>query len=171
MRARRLSDRLNRLAERITVALLVAMVAVILLQVLTRYLLQRPLSWSEEVGRYLFIWLIFLGSSVCLKREGHVAVTLLLSWLPEGARRGVLIGGRWLVGAFLVILAVEGLRMLPVVAPQRSPAVQLSMAWVYAAVPFSALLMLLHLLAVPLPPPPPGNPREAPSEHGPLPPR
>ena len=72
-----LCDRLNR-ANELVIALLAAVtVAVTLLQVVFRYVLGSSLSWSEELARYLFIWVIFLGVASAARRGQHMAVEAL----------------------------------------------------------------------------------------------
>ncbi|CAK7003173.1 MAG: 2,3-diketo-L-gulonate TRAP transporter small permease protein YiaM [Desulfovibrio sp.] len=65
------------LEETLIFTTLSAMSIIIALQVLMRYGFQASLSWSEEIARYLFIWLIYIGISYGVKKNAHVAVTAL----------------------------------------------------------------------------------------------
>lgn len=67
---------------------LAATVLLGLTQVVLRYVFNAPLTWSEEAGRYLFVWSVFLGMAIAYGRGEHVKVTTLVDLLPAAARRG-----------------------------------------------------------------------------------
>ena len=62
---------LNNIEEFIVVPLVAVMTAVIILQVFFRYVLKGSLPWSEELSRYLMIWVTFVGASIGVKRGAH----------------------------------------------------------------------------------------------------
>jgi len=64
----------NRGFEKALIIGFIAMTAIIFLQVIFRYFLLQSLSWSEEVARYLFVWLTFLGASVVARSRSHIMV-------------------------------------------------------------------------------------------------
>lgn len=126
---------------------------VITLQIVSR-LFFTSVSWTEEVARFLLIWIAFLGAALAFQQGRHIAVTLLRDRLPSRAGR-VLAGAALLVGiAFLVALAVIGWRYTAMQSFQKSPSLRLQMTYVYAVMPLAALVMaglsaidLLRLLA------------------------
>ncbi len=59
------------------------MVTSILLQVFFRYAMNSPLYWSEEIARYAFVWLVFIGAAIASKRGAHIGVDYLVMHLPE----------------------------------------------------------------------------------------
>ena len=63
--------------------LLLAIFALIIFQVFTRYVLNMPLSWSEELARLLVVWLTFIGAGFVASRNAHIAVDLLAVYLPK----------------------------------------------------------------------------------------
>src|SRR5215217_5315414 len=65
---------LNRLAELLLASLVALTIAVTFLQVLFRYVLGSSLTWSEELSRYVFVWIIFIGVSVATRRGEHILV-------------------------------------------------------------------------------------------------
>jgi TRAP-type C4-dicarboxylate transport system permease small subunit len=75
---------LDRLLDGITVLILVVLLAVVGVQIFARYVLNHSLYWSEELARYLFIYLVFLGAAVALRRDGHIRVSFLVERLPAG---------------------------------------------------------------------------------------
>ena len=62
-RINRIYDKFNKLNEYFIIGLMAAMCLVLLAQVISRYLFGKPLTWSEELARYMFVWLALLGSA------------------------------------------------------------------------------------------------------------
>jgi len=152
--ARRWPDRLdalsasvNRVAE-VALALLTAtMIAVVLLQIVFRYVVQSSLSWSEELARYAFVWAIFLGASAATRRGQHIVMGAVVSVLPPGLQRAVALFAALVFIAFAALLAWLGVVLADHARPQVSTGLQISIAWVYAALPVGAALSLLHLVS------------------------
>jgi TRAP-type C4-dicarboxylate transport system permease small subunit len=71
----------------ITFAVFWALCGVVFLQFFTRYALNDSASWTEEVARYLLIYVVFLGSSMCVRLNRHIQVDLLYRYLPRRAGR------------------------------------------------------------------------------------
>lgn len=65
----------------------VTMIAVMLLQVFTRYVVNHPLAWTEELSRFSYIWAIFLGSIIAQRTKSHMTVTILVDALPAKIRK------------------------------------------------------------------------------------
>ncbi|MBP3731314.1 MAG: TRAP transporter small permease [Mailhella sp.] len=126
--------------------LMVAMMSVIFAQVVARYAFQHSLSWSEEIGRYIFVWITFLGMVLAYKAGAHVALDLLLSHM-RGAPKKLL----KLVNVALVIVLASGifisaLALFELGTMQESPALELPMHWVYSVIPVSGILLLYYAL-------------------------
>jgi TRAP-type C4-dicarboxylate transport system permease small subunit len=98
----RLTAALDRCACWVSIGLLAVIFVVMVLQVSCRYVLGSPLVWSEEVARYLYIWVCFLGAPIALRRGNHIAITLFVDWLPAKLTRGIAIF--WHVVAFLFLV-------------------------------------------------------------------
>lgn len=64
-------------------ALLIAIFGMIIFQVFTRYVLNMPLPWSEEVARLMVVWLTFVGAGFVASRNAHIAVDILAVYLPK----------------------------------------------------------------------------------------
>ncbi|MCL2000561.1 MAG: TRAP transporter small permease [Planctomycetes bacterium] len=64
----------------------VVMIVTMLLQVFTRYVINHPLPWTEELSRFSYIYAIFLGAILVQRSKHHMTVTLLVEKLPPGAR-------------------------------------------------------------------------------------
>ncbi len=139
-------NRLSRWLEMATVIPLVAagatMVAVVLAATFYRYVLNAPISWSEELARYLMIWIGLVGASVTLRHGEHIRITAIRDRLPAPVRLlGDLVVAA-LIGWFLWIMTVEGWAAAERGARQVSPALRVSMMWPLLAVPVAGALML-----------------------------
>jgi len=139
---------MDRAVNRLLAALLAAMLLVIAAQVWYRFVLNDPLSWSEELGRYLFVWLSFLGAAAGVRYQVHLGLDLFGKRVPAGLRRRVLLLANLLAQAFLIVVVFQGFRILGVVRFQSSPSLGISMAAPYLAVPVGALLMLVNSIRV-----------------------
>lgn len=137
--------RLTRLVEWILVALSILIFVVVFLQVLFRYLLRQPLFWSEELPRYLLIWMCFLAAALAQKHDAHINITLCLTPFSERARRALKILTEVVILVFLWILIYSGGLVTSITAHHRSTALQLPMGLVYAALPVGAILMSIYL--------------------------
>ena len=127
--------------------LLVTVSAVVLLQVLMRYLFAQPNPWSEEVSRFCFIWLSLLGASLAVEHRAHFRFEQVTKKLAPRARRVVEAGARVTVLIFSLLLIGTGIALVDLTAGERSPALNLPVALVYAAAPVSGVLMVVHMVA------------------------
>jgi TRAP-type C4-dicarboxylate transport system permease small subunit len=143
--------RLAAIAERATnvlaIACFVAMFACVLAQVVFRYFLGSPLTWSDELARYLFVWCSFLGWVVAARRRSHLAVTMGRERLPPRAQAALQLCGALAAVAFAAILAFHGARIAERNWDVDTTALLLSMGFVYAIVPLAALAVAAYALA------------------------
>jgi TRAP-type transport system small permease protein len=138
------------LAKGETVALILmvsAMTLVVFLQVVFRYALGRPLVWSEEMARYLFVWLSILGAALGVQKGGHFGLDLIQRTMPERGKQYLKILVHFLMGVVVVVILFQGITLVQMTWLQESPAMSISMAWAYASLPVGAGLMIVHLLA------------------------
>jgi TRAP-type C4-dicarboxylate transport system permease small subunit len=129
--------------ESLVAAILALIALLVIYQVASRYLLGNPPSWTEELARYLQVWLVLLAAPICLARGMHLSVDYLTPKLPAGPRFFVRTVVLVLIALFSVVLMVYGARLLRVASFQVSPALGISMIWPYLAVPVSGALMAL----------------------------
>lgn len=151
LRIHRLILGLVRLTEGLAAALIGVVVIANAAQIFCRYVLVRPLSFTDETMRFSMVWVAFLAGSALVFRREHMAANLFDN--PRlGALRGVM--------AMIVLLAILGFAAAlawfgwPLAmrnARQLSPSAQIPMVWPYVAVPVGGALMALYaawLLAV-----------------------
>lgn len=128
------------------IALLAGMISVVFLQVLSRYLLDAALIWSEEVARLLFISLIFVGAAVLARRREHLTVTVFTDLLPDRGRH-IADALASLVGFVCSTFLLRGACATFIREwDQRTPALQFPMGVIFALVLVSCALLLAWLL-------------------------
>jgi TRAP-type C4-dicarboxylate transport system permease small subunit len=149
---RQLSEKVSRFSEKAVQTALVGMVAImtviIILQVFMRYIFLYSLSWSEEVARYLMIWVCFLGASLALKYGFHIGVEFVVNRFPEKMRGWVNLAAKLGMLFFLVYFTIGGFRVSWAVRDQDSPALLFSMAYAYLSAPVGGFFMIIQLLTL-----------------------
>ena len=70
---------LNKIEDTALIAMFVAMVGIIFFQVIMRYVFNNSSSWSEELGKFLFVWLSWIGISIGHRRKEHIKITILVN--------------------------------------------------------------------------------------------
>jgi len=151
----RYADGLGRVAAAIDWAvrgivglLMASVLAVVLLAVFFRYVLNASLFWGEEAARYLTVWVIFLTVGVAYRTGGHVRISALVVQLPPRARRWFQLLAAVTEVVLMALLVWYGwvLASNNLQRGQLSPALQIPIGWVYLAVPVGLGLALLHAL-------------------------
>ena len=120
---------------------------VVALQVLTRFVLHTPFIWSEEVARFLFFWVVLLGSSMSVKARRHffIDVTMGRARAPGGKGRFLLdaVPNLCILG-FSALLLAQGVGYARVGLLRVATNSHISMSLVYAAIPVFAALSVLY---------------------------
>jgi TRAP-type C4-dicarboxylate transport system permease small subunit len=135
-----------RLAMAIIGLLIGAIVLITLAAVYTRYVMNDPLSWTEQVSRILFVWVTFLGAAVLYRQRMHITIDMFLLMLPARIRTAVYWFVEVTVAAFICILLFYGARLSLTTLDQTFGALDITPATFYAAAPVSSLLMLLFFV-------------------------
>lgn len=130
-------------AKAAIIVISVVMVCVTLAQVIFRYVIAAPLPWSEELARYCFVWIVFLGGAVGLSRGIHLGVDLLVNKLPTPMRRSADLLTNLLIAAFAATVIYASIPVISMNMLQRSPALGVQMSYIYIAIPISMGLIFL----------------------------
>ena len=123
------------------------MLITIFCQVITRYCFSYTPEWSEELSRFLFVWVVFLGSALIMGDSGHLAVEFLPDRMKgrlAGKILAIIINLSGYV--FIAILFVNGFEMTRIMTFQLSPGMNIPMSYIYSVIPLSSILMLLYLI-------------------------
>ncbi len=128
------------------------MIAVVLLQVVCRYLFNSSLFWSEELARMLLVQITFLGAAAAFHGRLHIAVGLLAAGSGPKMRRLLNTASILVCAALFTAMLVYGLEFSQTLRLQQATSLPLNLATPFAIVPISGGIMLLHCLAMLLEP-------------------
>lgn len=122
----------RRLEEYLLILLSSFTVIVIFSQVVMRYVMQNSLVWSEEIARYAFIWMIYIGVSYAIKQDKHIRTDALTLLFKDKGKIILAIIGNVLFLIFAIVLTVYGFEIVTRIT-RMSPALEIPLSWVYAA--------------------------------------
>jgi TRAP-type C4-dicarboxylate transport system permease small subunit len=112
-------------------------------------ILLRNLDWTDEILRYVNIWVVFLGAGLAVKHSEHLQVAFFADKMFGGKGRGVLRSARLvIVILFLVAIAVAGVLKTVKTAALQAQMVPISIGWFYLAIPVGCLLMIMDYLLI-----------------------
>lgn len=133
--------------DMILAALMGIIVAVMFAQVFFRYVLNNSLSWSEEIVRFVFIWVTFLGAALNIRDKLHIGVDFFISLLPESWRKKFWLVDAVIVLLFLLFLVIGGFIWVYYAEGAYSSALGLPLHWVlYGALPLTSALAVYYLI-------------------------
>jgi TRAP-type C4-dicarboxylate transport system permease small subunit len=143
----RLFDVIDRVARRLTQALLLGIVGIVSAQAFCRFVLNASLVWSEEVSAWCMVWVVFLGAVSLMRRDGPVSIPIFVTLLPSTARAAAVLVSRAAGLAACVFLAWYGVGVVAGNFNMLSQATGVDTRWVKLCVPVSAALMALFAAA------------------------
>ena len=128
-------------------AVFIIMVLSVSWAVFSRYVLASPVAWADLIGRLCFTWVTFLGAAVAVKHGANIRIDFVLELLPARMRLVTEVAGRVLVLMLLFGLVLRGMSFVRATWPQKVPPLDFSYGYFALAVPVSASLMIIHMLA------------------------
>lgn len=124
-----------------------AMVLLTCWQVFTRYVLQNPSSWSEELVSYLFAWMTLFGASIVVGERGHMNIPLVVERMGDKGRKFFAILAEVIACLFaVVILVYGGIQITSLAMGQMTSSLGLPIGVFYLALPISGVLNIIYTL-------------------------
>lgn len=118
----------------------------LLIQVLCRYFLKISSPWTEEMGGFAFVWLLFLSAAAAFVPDQHIRITIFTKKLSDKAQLILDIFIKIFVIVFLIFLTYYGFKFCWFVSGQKGVAIQISQAFPVAAVPVGSFCMIFGIL-------------------------
>ncbi|GMG84313.1 TRAP transporter small permease [Paralimibaculum aggregatum] len=144
-RARGWSKRVNWLVERVCVALLALLVIDVWLGVVVRYAIPLPITFTEELARYLMIWMALLAVSSGIAHREHIGVGFVLERLPAPVRRWLAVGFDVIGFVFFAALFWYGLGFTERGFSRLTMIYAIPKGYAFAGVPLAAFVACLQL--------------------------
>ncbi|MBP6853115.1 MAG: TRAP transporter small permease [Rhodoferax sp.] len=146
VRLLRIDGGIGRLEEWIGIALVAAMAVVVNLQIVARYVFDKPFIWPEEVARLILVWMAFVGAAALIRRGGDIAVDTFIDMLAPARRRAMLLLRDLLMVAVYTLVAWQGWRLAGNVAGMPLVATEWPTALLAWPVVVGGVLVVLHVL-------------------------
>jgi TRAP-type transport system small permease protein len=123
------------------IVLMGIMTILVSVQIVSRYVFNFPLGWTEEMARFAFVWVSFLGASALMQVREHINVTVFVDAFPPRLRAlcAFLANCCGLVCTYFFLIG--GIALTSNEWRQLAPATEVPMGWVYLVIPAAAALM------------------------------
>ena len=122
------------------------MVVITFSQVIARYVFANSLSWSEEAGRYIFVWMTFLGAVMAVRNRQHVHMDMLVKSLPNVLQKICALVSYLSMMIFTGVLIYGGFKFVARGSRQISSAMEIPMHYIYLVLPIGGILIFVYLI-------------------------
>ena len=136
-------DNLEKVVEWIMIALVITFTILAGVQVVSRYVFNNSITWSEQAARYMFVWLVMLGLPILYRHGEHVGFTMVAEALPEKAQLALKVLIHVLVIVFAVLWLKLGIDYCAQLNGKKMVGLGLPQVYVYASQVASAVLLIL----------------------------
>lgn len=127
--------------------LMFLMALIITSQVISRYAFRMPLTWSEELGRYIFVWMSFIGMAAAIKLGSHVALDILVKKLTGISQKILILINNCFIFLFGACLTYSGSKLVKLGIGQKSPTLEIPMQYIYIIIPISGVILIYFVLS------------------------
>jgi TRAP-type C4-dicarboxylate transport system permease small subunit len=134
------------LCDATSILILWSTVVVVFLQILARYVFKAPLVWTEEVARFAFIWLAFVGVAVTERQNAHFRITFLVEKAPPRLRYAIWALVELCILATLLLLFFEAVKYTEIGGHNVSAVMQLRLSYIYVSLPVFVVLAFVNRL-------------------------
>jgi TRAP-type transport system small permease protein len=135
---------INRCVDYLSVFLFIVIFIMVLVQICLRYIFNSPLIWSEELVRYAFVWICYLGWALGSRNRTHIQITVFLNLLPEIARKILDTVNSLILIVLSIYMIVFGMAMTIRSASLPAITIPITLGLVYLAVPVSNTAVILY---------------------------
>lgn len=126
---------------------LAAMTILVFASVILRYFFAITFRWSDELTRYIFIYIVFLGIPIAYRHGDHVVIEIATRFLPERIRRGLAIPTHAIIGILMLVLGIAGLWItFGKMGTALTPGLQVPRAFMHAALPIGVFFLLIEIV-------------------------
>lgn len=134
----------NKIEEWIGGSLFISMFIILIMQIFSRQILDRPLMWSEELARFIFIYVGMLGVSIGIRNQQHIFIDFLYNKFPKNMQKSVFTIIQFIIMSSIIFFLYFGIFLFKKKAEIEIVALGISMKWMYLALPLISLLMLVR---------------------------
>jgi TRAP-type C4-dicarboxylate transport system permease small subunit len=138
-------DKIINFVDIIASIMMVLLTLVVFGEVLSRYVFNYPLVYSNELTKLLFPWVIFIAGISITKNEGHLSINFFRELLPKAGQKWAFVFAKLVMLYFSVFMMLSSYQIAQAVSRQVLPMLRISKAWLYASitVSFAAICIIL----------------------------
>jgi TRAP-type transport system small permease protein len=144
---KKILDGIRRITNFIVVFLFTVVVVVVFSQVIARYVAGSAISWADELSRFAFVWLVYLGGTITIREGKNVCFDLILESFHGKARKVMFTLVSLASALFLVFMTYLGVLVCQAQVAESSPIMKLPMEFVVAAIPVGGILMFFEQIS------------------------
>ncbi|MDX1808633.1 MAG: TRAP transporter small permease [Sulfurospirillaceae bacterium] len=139
-----INDIIDKQISLFVVSLMILLSVLLSVSVFYRYVLNDSIYWSNEVARYILVYIVFFGATMAHKHKAHIRIDMILGALSHKNKKNIeiLIGIIFLL--FWVVVLVGSIKLLPLFIIQKTATLEIPFAYPFAALPISALIWILY---------------------------
>jgi TRAP-type C4-dicarboxylate transport system permease small subunit len=138
---------MDKLEDTCLIAMFAAMVGIIFFQVIMRYVFNNSLSWSEELGKFLFVWISWLGISIGHRRKEHIKITMVVDKLPYRWNKAAEAIAELVLIVICGITMYYGVIMMQIQINVPYAGIKISTTWGYLSVVVGCGLLSIRAIA------------------------
>jgi TRAP-type transport system small permease protein len=137
----------QKITNAIAATLLFLMVAIVFSNVMGRYFFHYSIPWTEEVARFMMIWIVFLGSVTAYVNNDHLSLDILVQSVPKKVGQTIIVLADFLIIYALIIIFRGGYSLTMASLGWPAPASSISYGLVSSVVPICVVIMILQTVA------------------------
>lgn len=138
---------LDKILSTICVLLFGALVVLVTWQVFTRFVLNNPSAFSEELAKYCFVWLVMFGAAFVFGENGHMRIEFIQDSMPKKIRMIAQVFIEVSIIAFSALVLISGgLTTTKIAWTQMSAALNVPVGYLYAVMPVSGFFIIFYCL-------------------------
>jgi len=127
--------------------LMAVLVSLVFIQVVLRYVFSNGLVWVEELDRYIFVWLMFLGIAMGVYKQKHIAITAVADRL-KGFSRGIQLLVHIITGSFFAVLCWQGIQFVEVNMSGTAAVLPINLGIIYSIIPLSGFIAMIFVVVL-----------------------
>ena len=132
----------ERVLEKLCVAILGGIVVLLTLQIFTRYVARGSLLWAGEMAQWLFVWMTFLAAALVFKEKGHIVIDIVYDLLPDKFKKILSVVTAVIIHTFLCLLLYHAVPVVRAYSNQTATSVEVSKSFLFVSLPVGIMLML-----------------------------
>ncbi len=145
---KKMSDGVYKVERPVLGVLIAAVVVLLFVNVILRYAFNAPLAWADEISRFLFTWISFVGASAAIKKKGHVAIDNFITRLSPKNQAWINLFTNGCIIAAMVLLIVYSIILMNMFSAASLSSVEIPQNVLYVSLPLSAFAMSVHLAEI-----------------------